>query len=176
MNVFRTPFGLLLFASFSCFSISTSVTNASEPPSTRYEFQCLITRNPSTAQILAVIAELNDNGRLWELGNSTLPWSTWPVPGWRWETTLGNGERIILAADGNLLVVIRQGRVIDFSVLDLSPRQSRNRRDTAHITVGSTRELALRAPNLFTIYYYFAGPTSEISSSRLLPRYPAPLY
>jgi hypothetical protein len=98
-----------------------------------------------------------------------------------------NGERLILATDGLVLVAIREGRQLEFSVHDLTGGRSIHGRggrgntllaegiSAQHVVAASAAELARKAPQLFPIYYYFAGPTQEIVSSRLLPRSPAPL-
>lgn len=141
----------------------------------------LILGGANTAELLAFTEQLYLTGRLWELRCPTLPWSTWAVPGWRWEATLPNGVRIVLASDGVVLVAIRECGRIEFSALDLtrvrSPRVSRGfSGPVVHMTAASARDFGLRSANLFRIYYYFAGPTREIVSSHLLPHPPFPPY
>jgi hypothetical protein len=143
------------------------------------ELRSLLTQQAST-QVLASWAEgLYRQGRLLELGNAVLPWTTWTAPGWRWEETCLTGERLVLATDGIVLVAIREGRQIEFSVHDLTGGRDNTVLapgiSAQHVVAASAAELARKAPQLFPIYYYFAGPTQEIVSSRLLPRAPAPL-
>lgn len=141
----------------------------------------LILGGANTAELLAFTEQLYLTGRLWELRCPSLPWSTWAVPGWRWEATLPNGVRIVLASDGVVLVAIRECGRIEFSALDLTRvRSSRVSRGfsgpVVHMAAASVRDFGLRSADLFRIYYYFAGPTREIVSSHLLPHPPLAPY
>ncbi len=145
------------------------------------ELQRLILGGANTAELLAFAEQLYLAGRLWELRCPSLPWSTWSVPGWRWEATLPNGVRIVLASDGIVLVAIRERGMIEFSALDLTRIKSAHqckgfKGPTVHLTAANSRDFGLRAANLFRIYYYFAGPTREIVSSHLLPHPPITAY
>lgn len=150
--------------------------------SPRAELQRLLVNNAAPSQLLPFVEQLYLAGRLQELGSGGLPWADWTGAGWRWETRLPGGARVVLATDGLVLVAIRVGRVLEFSVLDLTAAggmaeaRSRsssllaNRAAVEHITAASAGDLARKAPDLFPMYYYFAGPTAEIVSSHLLPR------
>lgn len=170
------------------FGSPTKLLSASEPAATvnvqtnpNVALHRLILGGANTAELLAFTEQLYLTGRLWELRCPSLPWSTWAVPGWRWETTLSNGVRIVLASDGIVLVAIRECGRIEFSALDLtrvrSPRVSKGfSGPVVHMTAASARDFGLRSANLFRIYYYFAGPTREIVSSHLLPHPPIAPY
>lgn len=150
--------------------------------SPRAELHRLLVSNAAPSQLLPFAEQLHLAGRLQELGSGGLPWAGWTGPGWRWETRLPGGARVVLATDGLVLVAIREGRVLEFSVLDLTvgggmaearTRSSGllvNRTAVEHITAASAADMARKAPDLFPMYYYFAGPTAEIVSSHLLPR------
>ncbi len=141
------------------------------------ELHRLIAAGANTGELLSLTEQLYLAGRLWELRSPSLPWATWNGPGWRWETRLPNGVRIVLASDGIVLVAIRERGRIEFSALDLT--QLTGSREaygyhgpTAHVAAASAHDFGLKSPGLFRIYYYFAGPTTEIVSSHLLPRSP----
>lgn len=145
------------------------------------ELHRLILGGANSAELLAFAEQLYLTGRLWELRCPSLPWSTWAVPGWRWEATLPNGVRIVLASDGIVLVAIRERGMIDFSALDLTRLHTAYKSTgysgpTIHLTAANPRDFGLRAAKLFRIYYYFAGPTREIVSSHLLPYPPVSAY
>jgi hypothetical protein len=151
------------------------------------ELRALLARQAPTSALASWAEGLYRQGRLLELGNAVLPWTTWTAPGWRWEGTCAHGGKLILATDGIVLVAIREARQLEFSVHDLTLGRDSDGPlgrghgllaagiSTQHVVAASAAELARKAPKLFPIYYYFAGPTQDIVSSRLLPRSPAPL-
>jgi hypothetical protein len=159
---------------------------ASQRANVALELQQMVAARTSTATLAAWAEGLLRQARLQELGFTQLPWTTWNAPGWRWEYTSSTGERLVIATDGMVMVVIREGRQLELAVRDLT--QTLGGYGTtggetllaegmsAQTSVASSAaDLARKAPKLFPIYYYFAGPTQEIVSSRLLPYPPLPL-
>ncbi len=117
--------------------------------------------------------------------NGNLPWTTLPITGWRWESATVKNGRIILAIEGPLVVAIYEASrsKIEMSVHDYSegnavprgyagtPRYFAHRSSSVqHVTAMSVKHFSNKAPELFKIYYYFAGPTREIVNREKLPR------
>ena len=131
----------------------------------------LIRRRASTRRLLGCLEEMESQGWLRGAGAGGLPWSTLSPPGWHWETTDPRGRRIVLASSGPLLVAIRFGREVEMSLLDRSDGRSVPRgyagsptyfghrgRSPIHVTGLNERDLAKKSPELYRIFYYFAGP------------------
>ena len=135
------------------------------------ELEGLLHSRGSTRRLLDLLERAFERGELNLLGRSGLAWATTTVPGWRWERTDAQGERIILAMDGPLLVAIRQAKRIEMSIKDLSdgeaiprgyantPRYFGHRRSTVHISAFDEDHLARKSAEMFQYFYYFAGPT-----------------
>lgn len=145
-------------------------------------------RNGSTRGLLTFTKHLVRTGRLHELGDGNLAWTTMAIPGWRWETVNQRGERLVLAVDGPFVVAICQGKSIEMSICDLSdgtalPRGyagsakyfSQRGSSTQHVTAHSEQHFSRSSPELFKAFYYFAGPTREIVSHGSLPSSPVDL-
>ncbi|MEZ6077968.1 MAG: hypothetical protein R3C56_20550 [Pirellulaceae bacterium] len=105
-----------------------------------------------------------------------LPWTTWNAPGWRLSYGGGAGSISFFAADAGALVAIRQGRGIEMSAMDVVEPSGSNRardmpmvRAAHHVTASSVNNLAAKSPYLAPLYFYFAGPSSEVLPSQALP-------
>ncbi len=152
------------------------------------ELSELVEHRASPRELLEFLEPILLQGQMAQLPAAPqLAWSTWPYPGWRWEYSFSATERLILASDRGMLVVIRhiatrQGAKIEMSASDLSALGALRGRSRlghsssqAHVSSASVAQLARKSPTLFTWYYYFAGPTAEIVSSDLLPPPPIDL-
>jgi hypothetical protein len=142
----------------------------------------LLDKTATTRELLAFIEELHQTGRLGRLGNGNLPFTTLDISGWRWETTDESGERVILAADGPILVAIRLSRTLSMSIQDLSSGSAlkrgyaqtsryfgHTRLAAQHLTAHSPSHLSRRDPEMFQWFYYFAGPLTDIFAAVTLP-------
>ncbi len=143
----------------------------------REELEQLIDRDASTRQWLDWLKRANDARELAAVATShQLPWTTWNAPGWRLELRGARGEHLILASDAGVLAAIRQGRIIEMSVMDLRASSGANRRwpyshaaNAQHVTAASATNLAAKSPDLAQWYFYFVGPASEVLPSHALP-------
>ncbi len=143
----------------------------------RYELQQLVARGASTRELLDWLKRAYDARELAAVAlPHQLPWATWNAPGWRLELWGPRGEHLILACDAGALVAIRQGRVIEMSAMDLIEPSGSNRRSryangasTHHVTAASANNLAAKSPYLAPLYFYFAGPSTEVLPSQALP-------
>ncbi len=146
------------------------------------DFQQLITDGRSTDELVSYLENLVIRGQLQSLGSDQLSFSTWNYSGWRREFVTREGQRVIVASDGPLLVAIRESRTIEFSVRDLTDGQAIPRgfagasryfghksAGVQHVTAMSADHFSRKNPELFQIYFYFAGPTQAITPTQTLP-------
>ncbi|MEO8269092.1 MAG: hypothetical protein ABI557_05195 [Aureliella sp.] len=189
-TILRVPvFGLVLLGA-SC--SSPTFTKADEPTEMRgdtavnnrsaaeyyNELQQLVQRNASTRELLDWLKRAHDARELATIVLPyQLPWTTWIAPGWRLDLRGARGEHLLLASGAGALVAIREGTVIEMSAMDLveprgSNRQSRyaNGASRHHVRATSANNLAAKSPHLAPLYYYFAGPSSEVLPSQALPQ------
>ncbi len=180
-RVYSTSIPLALVAYLTC------ILAADLPAGDRLSWLQLVDQRSSTSELLdCVLQDFEESrfaqGQLAQVCSDQLSFTNWNISGWRREFITRRGERIIIASDGPLWVVIRESRNIEFSVCDMShgrftepgltvsPRyagyQSSRKQ---HIQATSAEHFARKNAELFRIYYYFAGPTSEIVSSHALP-------
>lgn len=147
------------------------------------EFSRLIERCSGTRTLLERLEFLHRTNQLRQLSDGNLPFSLIPISGWRWQVVTKKGGRVLMAVDGKLLVVIRENRRLEMSVKDLSGGRAVERgfagsqRYFAHrggsvrnISAISAKHLSDAHPQLFQIYFYFAGPTASITTIDSMPR------
>lgn len=143
----------------------------------------------SSDKLLETLTELAKQDRLRLLGDTNLAWTTMTIPGWRWEATNREGGRTILAIEDALLVAIYESKYagIRMSIMDAGrlnhtsslPDQHPYAFASKRVTAMSVKHFSRKSPELFKVYYHFAGPTADIVSSKALPiptwaRDPAP--
>lgn len=141
----------------------------------------------SSARLLEIFRELVESNQLhllsWDRGD--LPLTTLPLSDWRWESPTAKNGRVILAIDGPLIVAIFEShrQALQLSVYDYSagnaiprgyagtPRYFAHKSTSEqHVTAMSLKHFSHKSPELFRIYYYFAGPTRTIVNAESLPR------
>lgn len=141
----------------------------------------------SSSKLLEIFKELLETNQLhrlsWDRGN--LPLTTLPLSDWRWESPTAKNGRIILAIDGPLVVAIFESHrnalqlsVHDYSASSAIPRGyagtpryfAHKSSHEQHVSAMSLKHFSHKSPELFKIYYYFAGPTRTIVSAASLPR------
>jgi hypothetical protein len=141
------------------------------------ELQQLVERDGGTRELLNWLKRVFDAGELAAVAApQQLPWTTWNSPGWRLELRTPRGEHLIMACDVGALVVIRQGRTIEMSAMDVLPASGSNRRSryangasTHHVSAASVSQLAAKSAYLAPLYFYFVGPAHEVLPSQALP-------
>ena len=114
-----------------------------------------------------------------------LPLTTMSIGGWRWEAPTSKRGRVVLAIDGPLAIAIYESpqSAIEMSIRDYSavskeqPRllgerhlKSQSTAHDQHFSAMSAKQFSRTAPEIFKVYYYYAGPTRTIPNSRSLPR------
>ena len=143
----------------------------------QHELQQLLERDGGTRELLDWLKRVYDARELAAVAApQQLPWSTWNFPGWRWELTTPRGQHLIMACDAGALVVIRQGKTLEMSAMQVfdagdSKRDSRyaNGASSHHATASSGSHLAAKSPYLARLYFYFAGPSREVLPAQALP-------
>ena len=142
-----------------------------------HELQQLLERDGGTRELLDWLKRVYDARELAAVAApQQLPWSTWNFPGWRWELTTPRGEHLIMACDAGALVVIRQGKTLEMSVMEVFEAQGAKRgsgyasgASTNHAAASSGSHLAAKSPYLARLYFYFAGPSGEVLPAQALP-------
>lgn len=141
----------------------------------------------NSPKLLEIFRELLENNQLhrlsWDRGD--LPLTTLPLSDWRWEAPTAKNGRIILAIDGPLVVAIFEShrKALQLSVHDYSAGSAISRgyastpryfahisSNEQHVAAMSLEHFSHKSPELFKIYYYFAGPTRTIVNAKSLPR------
>ena len=136
----------------------------------------------SSRELLTQFEWMLREGRLLELDQPLLPWDRLPTRGWRWEGYTAAGDHLVLAIDGPFVVAIRESHrdTIELSLVYIPNAPplptyedfARTRRlpSPRHVSWMNAKQLEVKDRELAKLYFYFAGPTRSIPSSKVLPQ------